>query len=110
MNTNTTTLLEEVYQALKQAGIVRSAQAFSTDYLQRNANWYAYQKHTGRDFSVGTAIACMQSLRASSAGMTLTQAQAFELQALQNALLSYLGDHHAIADVSQLATIDNTTD
>ena len=108
MNTNTATLLEEVFQTLKQAGIVRSAQAFSTDYLQRNANWYAYQKHTGRDFSVGTAVACMQSLRASSAGMTLTPAQAFELQALQKALLNYLGDHHSISDVSQLAAIDNT--
>jgi hypothetical protein len=104
------TLLEQTYTQLFKAGIVRSAQAFSTDYLQRNANWYAYQKHTGRDFSVGTAIACMQSLRARSAGMTLTQAQTSELQALQRALHSYLADHHAIADVCQLTAIDNTTD
>jgi hypothetical protein len=57
------TLLEQTYTQLKQVGLVNCAEAFSRNYLQKNCNWFAYQKHTGRDYSVGAAIACLRSIR-----------------------------------------------
>lgn len=92
-------LLTHLFTALLNAGLVRSAQAFSTEYLQRNPNWYAYQKHTGRDISSGAAIACVRCARAKLSIASITIAQASVLRQLQAELLDYLAQQHGIAEV-----------
>lgn len=98
-STETENLLTQVFTTLRDAGLVRSAQAFSTEYLQRNANWYAYQKHTARGFSFGSAVACLQAVRRTSSALSITQQQVTALQKAECALACYLQQHHAVAEV-----------
>lgn len=101
-STKTNSLLTEVFHTLHDAGLVRSAQAFSTKYLQRNANWYAYQKHTARDFSLGSAVACLQAVRRNNCSASITQQQVTALQKAECELASYLQQRHAVAEVVTL--------
>lgn len=50
------TLLENTYKILNEHNVVHSREHFSQQFLQRNKNWYAYQTHKNRDFSVPTAV------------------------------------------------------
>jgi hypothetical protein len=99
LNTNTTTLLEEVYQALKQASLICSAQAFSADYLGKNRNWYAFQAHHKRDFSVSTAIACLRAIRLYQTTQPLNPAHYATLTHIAALLLTHLSEVHSIAEV-----------
>lgn len=93
------TLLETTYTQLKSAGLVQSAEAFSSNYLNKNHNWYAYQKHTGRDYSVSAAIECLLSIRSQQCSNELTAAQLTALQQLEKQLAAYLYSKHCIVDV-----------
>lgn len=103
MNTNKSTetdnLLTEIFTTLRNAGLVRSAQAFSTDYLQRNRNWYAYQKHAVRDFSFGSAVACLRAIHKNRNCQSLTALQLIALQKAESELASFLARHHAVAAI-----------
>jgi len=93
------TLLENTYRQLSNAGLVNCAARFSSDYLGKNSNWYAYQKHSKRDFSIDAAVQCLRSIRAQQLKPKLTQAQQNALAATEFELLAHLSAQHYVADV-----------
>jgi hypothetical protein len=93
------TLLEQTYMDLRAAGLTDCAEAFSRDYLCKNKNWYAFQTHTGRDFSVAAAVQCLRSLRSRQTTPGLLQAQRKALAASERALLLHLNDAYMIAEI-----------
>ena len=93
------TLLERTYTQLRNAELVHCAEAFSRNYLGKNSNWYAYQKHTGRDYSVAAAIQCLRNIRSQQRQTAISTAQQQTLQATELQLLAYLTKKHCVADV-----------
>ena len=93
------TLLETTYTNLHSVGLVACAEAFSADYLGKNRNWYAFQKHAGRDFSLAAAIQCLRSVRLTQHSAQLPQQQHATLQQLEQQLLAHLTAQHSVADV-----------
>lgn len=93
------TLLESTYRQLHSAGLVNCAEAFSKDYLGKNRNWYALQKHTGREISVGAAVQCLRSIRKRLAEPALDMEQRNTLAATEVRLVEHLNEAHLIADV-----------
>jgi hypothetical protein len=93
------TLLETTYRQFRSAGLVHCAEAFSREYLGKNSNWYAYQKHLGRDYSVGAAIQCLRSIRHHLAKPSLGLTKRKTLIATETQLLMHLSEVHMIADV-----------
>ena len=93
------TLLENTYRQLHSAGLVHCAEAFSCAYLSKSKNWYAYQKHTGRDYSVDAAVQCLRSIRVQMRVAALSTAQRQLLIRLEQELLAHLNSQHSVADV-----------
>ena len=93
------TLLENTYQLLREAGLVENAEAFSSTYLSKNRNWFSYQKHTGRDFSVDAAVQCLRSIRSKKRLPSLSRSHQNALSAAESQILVHLASHHCIADV-----------
>ena len=93
------TLLEQTYRQLQSAGLVQCAEAFSKNYLGKNSNWYAYQKHTGRDYSVSAAIQCLRSIRLQLRQTAISTAQIHALKYLERKLLTYLNEQHGVAEI-----------
>jgi hypothetical protein len=93
------TLLETTYSHLRQAGLVSCAETFSINYLCKNKNWYAFQTHSERDFSVDAAVQCLRSIRDQQHTQELTQAQQQALRTAERALLAHLNTQHCVADV-----------
>lgn len=93
------TLLETTYRQLQSAGLVHCAEAFSRNYLGKNHNWYAYQKHTRRDYSASAAIQCLRSIRFQQRQTAITTAQAQALKNTEQQLLAYLNAQYCVADV-----------
>jgi len=94
------TLLENTYWHLRNAELVNCAEAFSTNYLGKNKNWYAFQTHSERDFSVNAAVQCLRSIRANKALAGLDGRQQVALTAVERELLDYLNTQHCVADVT----------
>jgi hypothetical protein len=93
------TLLEQTYRQLHSAGLVRSTAGFSRHYLGRNKNWYAWQKHAGRDMCAAAAIQCLRTIRDQLQTATLNSTQRAALEAAATTLLGHLQQRHAVADV-----------
>ena len=93
------TLLENTYRQLNDVGLAHCAAAFSADYLGKNKNWYAYQKHSKRDFSIDAAVQCLRNIRAQQLATKLTQAQQHALAKAAQHLLDHLTKQHGIADI-----------
>lgn len=93
------TLLESTYRQLQSAGLVRCAEVFSNDFLGKNRNWYAYQTHTGRDFSADAAVQCLRNIRRYEQAQRLSQSQQIALKRAECRLLDYLKSEHCIAEV-----------
>lgn len=93
------TLLEQTYRQLRAAGLTDCAEAFSRDYLGKNKNWYAFQTHAGREFSIAAAVQCLRSLRSRQTAPGLLQAQRRTLIAAEQELLAHLNDTHLVANV-----------
>ena len=93
------TLLESTYTQLRNAQLVHCAEAFSQNYLNKNHNWYAYQKHTGRDYSVGAAIQCLRNIRSQQRDTAISTAQQQTLKATEQQLHTFLTTQHCVADV-----------
>ena len=93
------TLLEQTYRQLHSAGLVRSTAGFSTQYLGRNRNWYAWQKHARRDMGAAAAVQCLRSIRAQLKAPTLDSTQRSALETTAAVLLGHLQERHAVADV-----------
>lgn len=93
------TLLEQTYRQLRDAGLVSSTAGFSRQYLGRNRNWYAWQKHAGREMGVAAAVQCLRSVRAQLQTATLSNTQRLTLETTALVLLGHLREHYAVADV-----------
>lgn len=93
------TLLEQTYTQLHSAGLVDCAETFSRGFLGKNRNWYAYQKHVGRDYSLGAAIQCLRNIRFQQRQLAANTEQADVLQHAEQQLADYLTAQHCIANV-----------
>lgn len=93
------TLMEHTYKQLRDIGLVETGEFFSTHYLGRNKNWYAWQRHAGRDLSAAAAVNCLRAVRARLATPQLATEQHHALASTAEQLLDYLQAHHFIADV-----------
>lgn len=93
------TLLEQTYRQLNNAGLVRSTASFSRQYLGRNSNWYAWQKHAGRDMCAAVAIQCVRTIRNQLHTTPLDSTQRSALELTAALLLQHLRQQHAVADV-----------
>lgn len=103
------TLLETTYRQLHSAGLVHCAEAFSRDYLGKNSNWYAYQKHTARDFSVNAAIQCLRSIRFQQRQTAISTEQQAALRAVDQKLVQHLRRQHAVAGIVEFLHASNQT-
>lgn len=90
------TLLETIYTELKQAGLVANAEDFSSNYLGRSKHWFAFQKHSQRDFSVGAAVQCLRSIQSQSTSVPL---QRSALLRIKYQLRHHLSERYGIAEV-----------
>lgn len=93
------TLLERTYTQLRKMGLTANAETFSIDYLGKNKNWFACQKHAQRDFSVSSALQCLRVIRSNQVTSALSKAQRAALKSAEQALLAQLNEIHCIADV-----------
>ena len=93
------TLLEQTYLQLRDTGLVKCAEDFSRNYLGKNKNWYAFQTHNGRTFSVSAAVQCLRSIREQQSLAELGDSQNAVLDWAEVELLTYLNETHLVADV-----------
>ena len=88
------TLIETTYRELHEAGLVRTREQFSTDYVGKNSNWYSYQTHMGRDFSVLAAANCLRTITKLAHVSTVQPQQQRSLSRVSALLSSYLREQH----------------
>jgi hypothetical protein len=94
------TYLENTYQTLKQAKLTTTREAFSSDYVGMSRNWFAWQRHMNRDFSLSAAIRCLRSIRAQQQrDPALNVIQLHALTQAEHQLLQHLNEQHSVADV-----------
>lgn len=83
-------LLNQVYSELKRYELVQTSVGFSADIVHMNKNWYCYNKHMNKDFSVDAALNCLRSLDALSYDEQLTEDQKRCVIGLAQQLRDYL--------------------
>ena len=88
------TLIEQTYSLLRDADLVRTREQFSTDYVGKNPNWYSYQTHVGRDFSVLTAAHCLRTISKLSNADGIQPKQRHSLARAGALLDGYLREQH----------------
>lgn len=94
------TLIEHIYQTLKQAQLTTTREAFSREYVGKCSNWFAWQRHKQRDFSIQSAIQCLRSIRAQQQrDPALNMMQLHALTQAEHILLQHLNEQHSVADV-----------
>lgn len=59
----TETLIEKTFITLRKSGLVTSAEQFSEQWCRRSKSYFAERRHTGHDFSIQTAMACIDKAR-----------------------------------------------
>jgi hypothetical protein len=93
------TLIETTYSELREAGLVTTREQFSTQFVGRNSNWYSYQLHVGRDFSVSAAVHCLRAIKQLEDAVTMQGKQRRLLAHTAQLLCGYLREQHlALAD------------
>jgi hypothetical protein len=93
------TLLEKTYIRLKAVGLTKCAEAFSCEYLGKGKNWYAFQTHSRRDFSIAAAVQCLRMLRQQQRTIDLPTAQREALKKAELDLRTYLQNKHFVSEV-----------
>ena len=88
------TLIEQTYSLLREADLIRTREQFSTDYVGKNPNWYSYQTHVGRDFSVLAAAHCLRTITELSNAETIQPKQRHALAHVIGILDGYLREQH----------------
>ena len=84
-------IMNHTYTALRNAEMIKSGRQFSITYVLRNANWFAYQKHNHRDFSLASAIDCLRSVRKQfGREAALSEVQTRALQAIEDRLSEFV--------------------
>lgn len=88
-------IMNDTYTALRNAKMIKSGRQFSITYVLRNANWFAYQKHNVRDFSLAAAIDCLRSVRKQLERQSaLSEVQQVVLRKINDTLSAYI-NHRA---------------
>lgn len=94
------THIEQTYRILRQAGLTTTRQAFSREYVGKNQNWFAYQAHMKRDFSIAGAINCLRSIRfQKQRDAALDIEQLCALREAEGLLLEHLNERYSVADI-----------
>ena len=94
------THIEQTYRILRQAGLTTTRQAFSREYVGKNQNWFAYQAHMKRDFSIAGAINCLRSIRfQKQRDAALDVVQICALGEAEGLLLEHLNERYCVADI-----------
>jgi hypothetical protein len=88
------TLIEATYSELREAGMVTTREQFSTQFVGRNSNWYSYQLHVGRDFSVSAAVHCLRAIKQLEDAVTMKGKQRRSLAHTAQLLCCYLHEQH----------------
>ena len=88
------TLIEQTYSLLRDADLVRTREQFSTNYVGKNPNWYSYQTHVGRDFSVLAAAHCLRTISEQSNADSIQPKQRSSLARARALLDRYLREQH----------------
>jgi hypothetical protein len=100
-------IMNDTYTALRNAKMIKSGRQFSITYVLRNANWFAYQKHNGRDFSLGAAIDCLRSVRKQlKREAALNEVQTQALQAIEDQLSEFV---QAITGLEMISRTSSTS-
>lgn len=101
------TLLEQTYRRLRELGLVTTGEAFSTRYLGRNKNWYAWQRHAGRDFGVLALAHCIRALQPLTQQPEIDPGQRADLQALADVLKHKLAADFGLATLQGQNVIEH---
>ena len=88
------TLIEQTYTELRAAELVATRVQFSTQYVGKNPNWYSYQLHMGRDFSVLAAAHCLRTISKLSNADNIQPMQRHSLSRVSLLLSAYLREQH----------------
>ena len=102
------TLLQEVADFTIRENLAKNYSDFAVQFLGKNSNWYAYQTHMGRDFSLPTLINCLQKFQKLTAKLgafnTVWETEILEIEQLQtkmqNKLQKHLGQNVRIKIIS----------
>ena len=90
------TLVEQAYSELREAELVTTHKQFSTQFVGKNPNWYSYQKHVGRDFSVLAAAHCLRALSKLANADSIQPMQRHSLARASLLLSAYLREQHLV--------------
>ena len=90
------TLVEQTYLGLRSVGLVESRESFSTQYLGKNPNWYSYQTHVNRDFSVLAAAHLLKEVSKLAGAECITQDQKDTLLQVSRLLANYLREKNLV--------------
>ena len=101
-------LMENIYNQLHEHDLVKTAEDFSTDWCWRSKSWFAVQKNKNGDFSIPTAISCLNSVKVKIALAHLQRKRLGSvmdgdieiLGKIRDSLEAYLLEHHRIAAVA----------
>jgi len=98
-------IMNDTYTELRNAKLIKSGRQFSSTYVLRNANWFAYQKHNGRDFSLGAAIDCLRSVRKQMQRTeALNEVQTRALEAIEDRLSEFVQAITGLAMISRTSS------
>ena len=101
-------LMESIYEELRENSFVQTAEQFSTDWCWRSKSWFAVQKAKQSDFSVPTAINCLNKTKIKIAFAHMSRKKLGSiadsdiriLNGIREALETYLLEQHKIAAVA----------
>ena len=100
-------IMKDTYTALRNAKLIKSGRQFSSIYVLRNANWFAYQKHNESDFSLASAIDCLRSVRKQIQRIeALNEVQTRALQAIEDRLSEFV---QAITGLAMISGASSTS-
>lgn len=91
------TLLQDVADFTIRENLAKNYSDFSKNWLNKNPNWYAYQTHMQRDFSLPTLINCLQRFQQITKKLgtfdTVWQSEILEIEQLQAKMQNKLQEH-----------------
>ena len=90
------TLIEQTYRKLNDVGLVSTREQFSTQFVGKNSNWYSYQTHVNRDFSVLAAAHLLKEVSKLAGAECITQDQKDTLLQVSRLLVNYLREKNLV--------------
>lgn len=91
------TLLQEVAEFTIRENLAKSYSDFAVQFLGKNRNWYAYQTHMGRSFSLPALINCLQRFQQLTAKLgtfdKVWESEILEIEQLQTKMQKKVQEH-----------------